>query len=186
MSNLNPGNFPSGEEMPAYYTAKTINATAASRTAIDANLAVGAVLIEDVYQHDGRDVDSSISLDARRYINLTRCDATNFKGKRYVVTDVKNVNTLVSGSTTQRQGGIVTVQELDGNPAVQALVDGTTDVTAGVTRLIPVADQWYLVAFVTLTNINQIDTIANERVALSKETYTTNAVALKWVSGGNV
>lgn len=181
--NLNPGNFATGPEFDVYYTAKTINADAASRTAIDANLAVGAVLIEDPYQHDGRDVDSSLSINARRFINVTRNDATVFRGNRYVVTDVKEVNTLVSGSTTQRVGGLITVQPLRGNPGVQALCVGGTDITAGVTTLIPVADQWYLSAYVQLTNINQSDTIADQRVAVTKETYTDAAAALKWVAG---
>lgn len=184
----NPSNYPGGEEMWVQFTAKTMNATNGSRTYLSGSpaLVTGAVLVEDPFQWDAHDVDSSLSIDERRYINVTRTDSTYFNGNRYVVVEVPAVvNEFEAGSTTQRKGGLVKVVPLKGNPQVQALVEGTTDIVAG-DKLIPVADQWYLVKYVTLTNINQSGTIADTIVGVAKESYATDAVSAspgKWISG---
>lgn len=111
---------------PVYWTAKNINATAGSRTAIASNIAVGAIVVEDPYQHDGADGSGGA-----KPINVTQPQTSHLHQKKYVVVAVApGVNDIPdSAAPTQRRGGVVYVT--DQADDIEALVDGTTDVAVG-------------------------------------------------------
>lgn len=114
--------------MWVYYTAKNINATKGSRTAINADLQVGAVLIQDPYQHDGAEGTGGWTP-----INATRPQTSWLQQEKYVVVSVPpSVNEIPDASApTQRRGGLVLVARLRDCSRIEALVDGTTDVLVG-------------------------------------------------------
>lgn len=117
-------------ELPVYYTAKNINATAGSRTAIDDDLEVGMVLVMDPYQNDGGETGVDGTTSAKP-INATRPQTSFLNMKKYVVVGFSpSINDIPSASAaTQRRGGLVSVVEAADD--IQALVDGTTDVSVG-------------------------------------------------------
>lgn len=117
-------------ELPVYYTAKNINATSGSRTAIDDDLEIGMVVVMDPYQHDGAEYDVDGNAGAKP-INVTRPQTSFLNMKKYVVTYVApSINDIPTASaSTQRRGGFVSVVEASDD--IQALVDGTTDVAVG-------------------------------------------------------
>lgn len=118
------------DPFPVWYTGKNINATNGSRSAINANLTVGDVVIADPYQFDGADLDSTGTAGAKP-VNVTRPQTSFLNMKKYVVVNVpSSVNEIPSSAaSTQRRGGIVWVtDQFDDN---LAHVDGTTDVSVG-------------------------------------------------------
>lgn len=94
-----------GKAIPVYYTAKTINATESSRTAILQDLEVGDVVVLDNDSWDGE------QQGAERWDNVTLATASaDLENPAFVVVGVSHgVNKLVTGSTTQRQGGKIDV-----------------------------------------------------------------------------
>lgn len=158
-----------GVPFPVFYTAKDVNATAASRSAINANLQPGHVLCVDPYSHDGAD-----STAGAKPVNATRPATAILMFKKLLVVDVPaGVNDIISGN--QRRGGIVWV--VDRADDITAFVDGTTDVTLG--------------GALEVTN-GSFNLTLDATAALSTgfcgyalEAYTTDSAALKRVFFGN-
>lgn len=145
------------------YTAKTINATAGSRTAIATDLAVGDVLVQDPYGPDkGKGAD------------FTQPQTSFLTGQRVVVVEVPpSINDIPDsvGASTQRRGGMVVVEQF--NAAVQ--VNTKANMTAGTTLLGPVNGQFALgakTAVDTLAHIAELCAVANE----TSDTSSTAAV----------
>ena len=85
-------------------TGKDINATAASRNIIDADIAVCDVVAVDVYRQDLETTLSSVTTET-----VTRPQSSHLDGGIYIVVDVPSgVNDRV-GSTTERKGGYILV-----------------------------------------------------------------------------
>lgn len=158
-----------GVPFPVFYTAKSVNATNSSRTAINADLQVGHVLCVDPYSWDGAD-----SSAGAKPVNATQPATATLMFKKLLVVDVPaGVNDRISGN--QRRGGIVWV--VDRADDVLAMVDGTTDVTLG--------------GALEVTN-GSFNLTLDSTAALSTgfcgyalEAYTTDAPALRRVFFGN-
>lgn len=128
MSNQTHSTQGLSRSMAVYYTAKNINATAASRSAIASDLAVGAILIADPYKNDGAEGSGGATP-----INVTQPQTSFLHMEKYVVVDVpSSVNQIPSSAApTQRRGGYIVVEKLRDSDDITALVDGTTDVAVG-------------------------------------------------------
>lgn len=106
------------EPMKVWYTAKNINATNGSRSAISTGPTKGAVLVLDPYQWDGPDADSA----SAKPLNFTQPQISFLHYPKVVVASEVD-------SSVRTSGGYVSV--LPYFIADYALVDGTTDVTIG-------------------------------------------------------
>lgn len=172
-----------------WYTAKDINATSASRVAVQADLAIGDIVTLD--PHDLPDASTGAFPTGREGFGVGNTvgsilnAATFISQKHYVVVGFHpDVNRLVPGSTTQRQGGVIEV--VSRASGVLSRCIGTTDITAGVTALcakessgVTVKPSWVAAAAPTTADI------AMSTQAKCQETYTTDTtVALKMISLG--
>lgn len=97
------------DAIPVYYTAKNINSNPNSRTAINADIAIGDVVVMDPFQHDG-----ASQANAPKPINVTQAQTSFLRTPKYVVVDVPpGVNEIPSSAApTQRRGGIIWVVQL--------------------------------------------------------------------------
>jgi hypothetical protein len=115
LGQLNSQSGGNQSEITGYYTAKTINATNGSRTAIAEDLKVGHVVVLDPYGWDGETDE----------INVTQPQTSFLTGRKYVVTAVdRDVNKIVS--STQRKGGRVKLCPYA--DIIQVYCIGTTDI----------------------------------------------------------
>lgn len=100
-----------------WYTGKTQNATAASRTAIDVSILPGYVLCADTYNHDGDGL-----------ANYTRPATAILNARKCVVLEVPStVNDTVS-SATRRGGKVKVAWVMDRMPTEGLFVEGTTNI----------------------------------------------------------
>lgn len=120
------------ETMKVWYTAKDINATAGSRSAIASDLKVGYPLVLDPYAHD----------KGTSVIHATQPQSTFLVGQKFIVTHVPDeVNDIPdSGAATQRRGGFVTVAAM----ADEVLANCEGTIVPGVSKLVVQAGEWYL------------------------------------------
>ena len=155
------------EEITVYYTAKTVNATAASRSAIDDDLEVGFVVCMDPYGHDGETDE----------INVTQPATAILACRKYVVVAVDDaVNEIVS--STQRKGGRIKVcARAD---YIQASCSGGTDIV--ICDRLTVADG----SFTLVQNTTSNTTMNLGTCAVALEAYADAAAAKKYVSFGAI
>ncbi len=156
-----------------YYTAKNINATPGSRTAINADLKVGHCLVLDPFGPDkGRGVDA------------TQPQTSYLEGHVYIVTKVPSDLNDIPDSTasTQRRGGYVSAVRLADCQAVQAFTKA--NMTGGTTRL-GVANGQFELAALTLAGSSYSQTEQTDEFrykAKAMETSdTSSTVGIKWV-----
>lgn len=163
-SNHGGGNV---SELTVYYTAKTVHATAGSRSAIDYDLEVGFVVCMDPYGHDGETDE----------INVTRPATAILACRKYVVTHVPaEVNEIVS--STQRKGGRIKVAAYA--DVIQASCIGATDIV--ICDRLAVTDGSF-----SLTQNGTNNTTFNlGTCAVALEAYTGATAALKNVTFGAI
>ncbi len=168
MANGQTGNpYAGGQQAPmrVYWTAKTINATAGSRSAINDNIQVNDVVVMDPYGQDETLPDGSVGP-----ICVTQPQTSFLRGRKYVVTAVPDaVNDIPDtvNASTQRRGGFISVVPLDLVERIQAHVDGTTDIA--VNDILEVTNgSWKLTKAGTLTDIY------GTACAVAQEAFTTN------------
>lgn len=117
-----------------WYTGKTKNATATSRTAIDVTLVPGMTVCLDADRHDGGGM----------FENVTRPATAILNAPKFLVVDVSpQVNESVSSGV--RRGGPIKVMAIcDKMPGLGLYVESTTDIAVG--SMLGVTDgQFYLV-----------------------------------------
>jgi hypothetical protein len=120
-------------------TGKNINATAASRTVINANIDVGDVVAVDPYRQDLESTLSSITTET-----VTQPQTSHIDGGIYIVVDVPSgVNdSQVGGAANERKGGYILVA------TAQAILANATvpDSTAVAGYLVPASGSYKLAA----------------------------------------
>jgi hypothetical protein len=164
----------------AYYTAKNINATDASRTAINANLAVGDVLVPDPYGHEQNDRDAAGAIiagsGAKKGFAYTQPQTGFLNGKKAVVVREipSGVNDLVAGSATQRKGGQVFVEPFAGAEGTVKILAKTHANMAAGTDYLGVANGDF--GLVIKTSVASLAALA-EVCALADETVNTSVTA---------
>jgi hypothetical protein len=117
-----PKNLQSAEKILVNLTALNINATAGSRSAIDANLKRGHVVVLDPYFH-------LVPTATRSSIwTVTRAQTGFLNMPRFVVEDFDDseVNAIDDpvGAPTVRRGGVIQVRHLEG-PCMVLVPNGT-------------------------------------------------------------
>lgn len=152
-------------EITAYYTAKNINATNGSRSAISDDIQVGDVVVIDPYGFDGETNE----------LNVTQPQTNFLYGRKYVVTSVPSeVNERTSSGATQRKGGRIKVCSYA--DSISCHVDGTTDIAVG-DPLEVTNGSWKLTKQTTITFAN---------CGVAQEAFTTNGEGTIACSFGNI
>lgn len=178
---MNFTNRQTAQPTPLFYTAKNINATAASRTAINADLKPGYVVVQDVYCHDSKvsGVTNSAgstadSAENRLAINVTRPESSHLAGRAFVVTSVPPiVNTIPdSSASTQRKGG-----HIEGCSSAAQILALVADGVAVGDELILANGSFALTASTTISNIAAIRGFK----AKALEANSSGASALRYV-----
>lgn len=172
-----------GRVVQKWYTAKNINATDGSRTAIAADLKVGDVVIEDPYTHEFPEYDASGAVVAGANYGkgscVTRPQTNHLHRKKWYVVDVpSSVNDIPSSAApTQRRGGYILVSDTPGIVQVNTLAN----MTAGTTGL-GVANGAFSLAAVTIDAAG----LSGALCAIADETVdTSGGAAVKKVEWRN-
>jgi len=162
--------------VPLKYTAKNINATPASRTAIAADLVPGYCVIQDVYADDYKTVAGvSGGVENRTEVAVTRPQSSHLHRRAYVVTNVPpSCNKIPdSSASTQRAGG--SIEGVWDSPQILAYV---ADGTAIGDSLVLTNGSFVLSASTTVTAITDIKSFK----ATALEANSSGAAALRYVS----
>lgn len=123
---LNPG------EVIAYWTGKTLNALSGSRTAVNANIVVGAIVAYDRDKHDLQSIASQYT-KANDIVIVGQPTTGYLTGGRGVVKQIvsSDINEIPdSAAPNQRRGGYVIIQVGPGE--VDALIPNSTSVGAAL------------------------------------------------------
>lgn len=167
--------------MKAWYTAKSINATKGSRTALDVTLAVGDVVVRDPYDHDAR---GGANADVPGVPNVTRATTGHLAGMVGVVTAIPSASDGPNSfpdpvnASTQRRGGLIEIATQ--SDRIKAKVNGGGSGLAIGARL-SIADG--SLAFVTDAGIGSRAAI-DSGVATLLEAVPANTTGLYYVALG--
>ncbi len=156
-----------GSTVPLHWTAKTINSTPASRSAVNADLKPGHVVVQDVYSNDS----------AFKEIDVGQAVTGDLHRRAFVVTSVPPIINSIpdSSASTQRKGG--SIEGCSNSPLIQAYV---ADGVAVGDELVPTNGQFYLSVGAT----SGLDTPAEIKgmKATALEANSSGAAALRWVA----
>lgn len=158
-----------------YYTGKTVNATAGSRTAVAVDLKPGMVVCRDPHQHAG-DYFSTDGAARADGASVTRPATGWLHMPAYVVTEVKR---------DSQRGGWITAVPLTQDFYGQIICNA--NITSGDVVCL-VADSFFLGVPTVFAATNQatFKTLGAKRMIACETLDTSSTAALTWVSGSGV